>query len=212
MYNRQSPCVYDNIKVVFHGIPKNASTSIKHLLYQANWNKKFEGPGQWIHKGNKKGGSIYPPLAEIKSDKYFNYSHVTVVRNPYDRFISFYTDLCLGSTNLRNQSPPFFVDNNLNITTYSVDEAINMVCSFDEDDLIDEHIASQSSFIHTEDVNIIKMEDISNDWKLYCNKINIEFNEIPVYNKSLSKVNLSEIQKEKLFKRYKKDFERFKYE
>ena len=101
-YNRQTPCVYNNIKVVFHGIPKNASTTVKNALYSAEHGTEFIGNKQWVHKGNEKGGSYYPPLSEIETN-YDDYLHIAVVRNPYDRFRSFYSDLTLfiesGETN-----------------------------------------------------------------------------------------------------------------
>ena len=67
-YNRQTPCVYKKINVVYHGVPKNASTSVKNALYEYEHGHPFDGNKQWIHKGNEKGGSIYPSLDSIRSD------------------------------------------------------------------------------------------------------------------------------------------------
>ena len=211
-YNRQTPCVFIDIEAMFHGIPKNASTSIKHLLYEANYGRKFQGPGQWIHKGNEKGGCIYPSLAAVQSVVYESFKHFTVVRNPFDRFISFYTDLCLGSTNLRAELPPFFTDNNIQARGFTVDQAVDMVCEYTNDDEIDEHIASQSSFVYVDNCDVLKMETLDCDWGVMCKKLNIDYHPVPVYNKSNTTVHLTEEQKDKLYDRYKQDFERFKYE
>ena len=210
-YNRQTPCIYHVIKTVFHGIPKNASTSIKNILYEAEWRKPFEGNKQWIHKGNEKGGSIYPSITMIQSPKYASYTHFTVVRSPYDRFKSFYSDLFLGSTNIRHNIPPFYVDNNISLKPTPLNEVIDMVCSFTDEEA-DEHFASQSSFVYKDPIWFLKMESLQEEWVSMCDELNIAYKPLPVYNKSDSKVLLTEDQKDKLYNRYKEDFERFKYE
>ena len=52
-YNRQTPCIYTNLNVVYHGIPKNASTSVKNALYEYEHGHEFNGNKQWVHKGNR---------------------------------------------------------------------------------------------------------------------------------------------------------------
>ena len=210
-YNRQTPCVYHTIKTVFHGIPKNASTSIKNILYEAEWRKPFEGNKQWIHKGNDKGGSIYPSITMIQSNKYASYTHFTIVRNPYDRFKSFYSDLFLGTTKIRNNVPPFYIDNNILLKPTPLNEVIDMVCSFTDEEA-DEHFASQSSFVYKEPIWFLKMESLQEEWVSMCDELNIAYQPLPVYNKSDSNVLLTEDQKDKIYNRYKQDFERFKYE
>ena len=207
-YNRQTPCIWPGIKVMFHGIPKNASTSIKNILYEADNGVPFPGNKQWIHKGNAKGGSIYPPVDNIAS--YTEYTHFTVVRNPYDRFISFYSDLFLGSTNIRNNVPPFYTDNGIPLHPTPIESVVDIVCEFDDKNA-DEHFASQSSFIHIDDITFLKMENLEAEWKEFTEKINIAYKPLPVYNKSNSEVQLTERQKEKLYHRYKNDFEKFNY-
>ena len=210
-YNRQTPCIYHIKRIVYHGIPKNASTSIKNMLYEAEWGKPYSGNKQWVHKGNEKGGSIYPSITMIQSRKYASYFHFTVVRNPYDRFKSFYSDLFLGSTDIRNNTPPFYIDNNIKLKLTPVDEVVDMVCDFTDDDA-DEHFASQSSFVYKNPIMYLKMEAIAEEWISLCDKLDIAHKPLPVYNKSNSSVLLTEEQKNKLYKRYQEDFERFKYE
>ena len=210
-YNRQTPCIYHVIKTVFHGIPKNASTSIKNILYEAEWRKPYEGNKQLIHKGNKKGGSIYPSINMIQSRKYASYSHFTVVRHPYERFKSFYSDLFLGATKIRDNIPSFYSDNNIELKPTPVNEVIDMICSFSDDES-DEHFASQSSFAYKDPIMFLKMETLAEEWISMCDELDIAHRPLPVYNKSNSGVLLTEDQKDKLYKRYQEDFERFKYE
>lgn len=212
MYNRQTPCVFHHIEAMFHGIPKNASTSIKHLLYEANHGKKFDGTIQWVHKGNERGGCVYLPLDEVKSDKFNKYLHFTVARNPYDRFTSFYTDLCLGSTNHRHAMPPFFTDNKIPVRELTINQAVDLVCKYTNDNEIDEHIACQLSFVHVPNVNVLKIESLERDWAACCEKLGIAYCTVPVYNKSTTSITLTEDQKYTIYNRYKKDFERFGYE
>ena len=210
-YNKQTPCIYHYIKIVFHGIPKNASTSVKNILYEANWGKPFNGNKQWIHKGNEKGGSIYPSIDMVRSRKYDSYTHFTVVRNPYSRFISFYNDLFLGTTKIRNNIPPFYTDNNIELKQTPINEVIDIITNYSDDEA-DEHFTSQSSFVYKEPIVYLKMETIEEDWVSFCNHINVAHKALPVYNKSDNAVLLTEDQKDRIYNRYKKDFERFGYE
>jgi len=210
-YNRQTPCIYHYIKTVFHGIPKNASTSVKNILYEANWGKPFDGNKQWVHKGNEKGGSIYPSIDMVRSSKYDSYTHFTVVRNPYDRFISFYNDLFLGTTKIRNNIPPFYTDNKILLEPIPINAAIEVINQYTDDEA-DEHFASQSSFVYKDNIPYLKMESLQEEWVSMCDHLNIAHRPLPVYNKSNNVVLLTDDQKSKIYNRYKEDFERFGYE
>lgn len=210
-YNRQTPCVYHFIKAMFHGIPKNASTSIKNALYEANWGKPFEGNKQWIHKGNEKGGSIYPSITMVQSNKYRPYFHFTVVRNPYDRFRSFYSDLFAKTTNIRNNVPPFYTDNNIQLTKRPIDEVLDIIEDYN-DNVCDEHFSSQNSFIYSDKCVFVKQENLNQGWETVCQHLGVEYKPLPVYNKSEDAVLLTDNQKDRIYKRYYTDFERFKYE
>lgn len=209
-YNKQTPCIYENIKVVYHGIPKNASTSIKNALYEAEWGHSFDGIKQWIHKGNEKGGSIYPKI-ELIDTKYRSFFHFSVVRNPYDRFKSFYSDLFAKTTNLRNNVPPFYTNNGIVLEPKPVDEVLDIVELFDDDNA-DEHFASQQSFIYSDRCVFIFQEKLNEQWQIICDRINVEFKHLPMYNKSRDVIHLTDQQKNRIYNRYKEDFMRFKYE
>lgn len=207
-YNRQTPCIYNNLRVMYHGIPKNASTSVKNALYAYEHGHEFEGNKQWIHKGNEKGGSIYPKINQI--DEYHQWFHFTVVRNPLDRFKSFYNDLFAGTTNIRHNVPPFYTDNKIELKPKPVDEVIEIVESF-QDEEADEHFASQSSFIYC-DVEIIKMEELSERWESITDCLGVEYKPLNVYNKSIDTVDLTAQQEKRLWNRYENDFTEFGYE
>jgi hypothetical protein len=208
-YNRQTPCVYKNLRVVFHGIPKNASTSIKNALYTYEHGAEFISTKQYIHKGNEKGGSIYPDIECIKT-KFDDWFHFTVVRNPIHRFISFYSDLFAGATNTRNSTPKFYLNNRIKLKPTPIDQVIDMIEQF-EDNVADEHFASQSSFIHVENCHTIKVEDLDAGWTKVCNEIRVDYQPLPVYNKSTNTTFLTEEQISRIYKRYKTDFEQFGY-
>lgn len=210
-YNRQTPCVYNNLHVVYHGIPKNASTSVKNALYEYEHGYEFEGNKQWVHKGNEKGGSIYPTIDMIHTT-YINWYHFTVVRNPVDRFLSFYNDLFAGTTNIRHNIPPFYIDNNVKLEPKPVDEVLDMIEWFNDEEC-DEHFASQSSFVHVDEsfINVIKMEDLNTGWNKVCNDINVEYKSLSVYNKSVNTVELTSEQKARIYQRYNDDFTKFGY-
>jgi len=208
-YNRQTPCIYAKLRVVYHGIPKNASTSVKNALYEYEHGHEFNGNKQWVHKGNTKGGSIYPDLYDIKTI-YTDYYHFTVVRNPIDRFLSFYNDLFAGTTNIRHNTPPFYIDNNITLEPKPVDSVLDMIEWFNDDEC-DEHFAAQSAYIHLDNVKVVKIEDLNNDWKDVCKDIGVDYKPLSVYNKSINTVELTEQQKQRVYNRYSNDFSKFGY-
>ena len=207
-YNRQTPCIYNNLRVVYHGIPKNASTSVKNALYMYEHGHEFQGNKQWIHKGNEKGGSIYPSIECVK-EKYESWFHFSVVRNPYDRFKSFYNDLFAGTTKIRHNVPPFYTDNKIKLEPKPIDEVIEIVESFQDDDA-DEHFASQSSFIHYP-AEIVKLEELEQKWLLVTEYIGVDYKPLNVYNKSIDTIELTKEQKQRIYNRYVNDFEIFGY-
>ena len=209
-YNRQTPCIYTNLNVVYHGIPKNASTSVKNALYEYQHGYEFNGNKQWVHKGNSKGGSIHPDVTTIQS-LFADWFHFTVVRHPIERFKSFYNDLFAGTTSIRNNVPTFYSVNNIKLKPKPVDAVLDMVEEYPDEEA-DEHFASQCSFIHYDPINIVKLEDLKNGWKNITSLINVDYKPLSVYNKSIDTTELNDTQIERIYTRYQNDFERFGYQ
>ena len=207
-YNRQTPCIYINLQVVYHGIPKNASTSVKNALYTYEHGYEFQGNKQWIHKGNEKGGSIYPDVKCVK-EKFESWFHFSVVRNPYDRFKSFYNDLFAGTTKIRHNVPPFYTDNNIELKPTPVDKVIDMIEMFQDSDA-DEHFVSQSSFIHYP-AETVKLEELEEKWLPITEYLGVDYKPLNVYNKSVDTIELTKEQKQRIYNRYVDDFENFGY-
>ncbi len=213
MFNRQSPCIFPNLKVVFHGIPKNASTSVKNALYILEHGKELPNANkQWVHKGNKKGGSLYPELNTIGGTLFDGWEHLIVVRNPYDRFISFYVDLFLKQAEKRTSLPEFYTHNNINMKM-KIDAVLDMISRID-DEHGDEHFISQHSYMHRplHDMSLIKMETLNLFWARYCQSaLHVDPTPLKMYNQSTSNILLSKVQKDIIYERYKQDFEVFRY-
>ena len=114
-------------------------------------------------------------------------------------------------TSIRDNIPPFYVDNNIDFYKNDVESVLNIIESFSDDEA-DEHFASQKSFLHYHNVHWLEMEHLNEQWYNVCDKLVIAFNPLPVYNKTDNHVMLTDNQKQRIYDRYKDDFWSFNYE
>ena len=174
--------IIDEHKAIFVHIPKNAGTSIEE--YFGNGSVRIQP-------------SKHADIHEIKrkfKNSYNNYRKFTIIRNPYGKMVSWY----------------FYLKRNLG--DYDIIE-------------FNEWIKDPSKFWHANDpisflkpqcdwidntVEIIKFENLNKELNKFFNeKINL-----PIKNKSNHKHYLEYYNKQSLniiYKRYKKDFEKFNY-
>ena len=175
--------IIDQYKAIFIHIPKNAGTSIE----------EYFGNGSVRIQPNK-----HADIHEIKrkfKNSYNNYRKFTIIRNPYDKMVSWY----------------FYLKRNLG-KKYRVVE-------------FNEWIKDPSKFWHADDpigflkpqsewiddtVVLLKFENLNKELKQFFGK---EIN-LPITNKSNHNNYLEYYNQESLdiiYNRYKKDFEKFNY-
>ena len=179
--------IIDSHKTIFVHIPKNAGTSIE--TYFVNDSFRIQP--------NK-----HADICEIKrkfKNSYNNYRKFTVIRNPYDKMVSWY--FFLKRNALEN------VSTNGDIIEFN--EWIKDPSKFWNFNDPISYLKSQHEWID-ETVEIIKFEDLNNELnKFFDKKI-----DLPVTNKSNHDHYLSYYNKESLniiYDRYKKDFEKYNY-
>ena len=174
--------IIDEHKTIFVHIPKNAGTSIE--TYFANGSVRIQP---------SKHADIYEIKRKFKNS-YNNYKKFTIIRNPYDKMVSWY----------------FYLKRNLG--DYNVIEFNNWI----KDPSKFWHINDPISYLKPQyewinnTVEIIKFENLNKELNKFFNeKINL-----PIINKSNHKHYLEYYNKQSLniiYKRYKKDFEKFNY-
>ena len=191
--------IIEERKMIFIHIPKNAGTSIKSIF-----SKKVEKPF--------KHDTIYSIKKEYP-DIYNSYKKFAIVRNPYDRMVSWYSYL-------RGYS----LDND-RIKTYQWDEKKG---SYDVIDIVKSDVKGfrewiKDPFVPTkrlldnqccwvdETVKILKYENLENELNSFLNE-NIK---LPFLNKTSRDDMLKYYDEESLarvYKVYKKDFKQFNYD
>ena len=175
--------IIDEYKTIFIHIPKNAGTSIE----------EYFGNGSVRVQPNK-----HADIHEIKTklkNSYNNYTKFTIIRNPYDKMVSWY----------------FYLKKNLG-ENYNVVE-------------FNEWIKDPSKFWHADDpisflkpqykwvddtVVLLKFENLYKE----LNNFFGEIISLPISNKSNRNHYLEYYNKESLniiYNRYKKDFKKFNY-
>ena len=174
--------IIDKYKTIFIHIPKNAGTSIEE--YFGNKSVRIQP---------EKHADIYEIKKKFKNS-YNNYRKFTIIRNPYDKMVSWY----------------FYLKRNLG--DYNVIEFNNWI----KDPSKFWHINDPISYLKPQyewinnTVEIIKFENLNKELNKFFNKqINL-----PITNKSNHKHYLEYYNTESLdiiYNRYKKDFKKFNY-
>ena len=201
--------IIDKEKLIFIHIPKNAGSSTKkYLIGESKFNKLKES---WKHK------TIYDIKKEYP-EKYFSYKKFAIIRNPYDRVISWFAYL-----------KRYRLDNDL-LNTYQYDSKTNSYkvietikapveefknwildpyADFNEAAIKLNLLKNQCEWID-ESVTILKYENLNNELSKFLGK-KIE---LPKINNT-SRFSVMDYYDEKsldiVYDRYKQDFEKFNY-
>lgn len=191
---------WNDLGLNYWGITKSGNTSIKHALITASnteiLRKKIDkhNTDSWVH--DEKNISYIDQTTALSNGNI----NFTVVRNPYDRFISMYKD-----TQRRHNH---FFKKFKTTRISSIDDLISFIEGFVDCDR-EVHFRTQSYFIVSNDVVVPpKIFDIN------------EIDEIEEFlgtsiqrmNSINSDIELTTKQKQRVFNIYQKDFELLGYD
>tara|TARA_Y100000593_G_scaffold64585_1_gene119172 strand:+ start:327 stop:935 length:609 start_codon:yes stop_codon:yes gene_type:complete len=198
--------IIDKEKLIFIHIPKTAGTSVK---------------GIFNYPSNPTDCSKHDDIYFIKKrfpKKYNNYRKFTIVRNPYDRMVSWYFYyktpdwISVAKKSKRYNIDDYSFENWIkkpkSVAIINIPE-VNMKNFPISRDIFDEELKPQYDFIDNT-VNVLKYENLNKELSVFLKKkINL-----PTLNKSNHDHYLKYYNEETLnivFERYKKDFEKFNY-
>ena len=175
--------IIEEHKAIFIHIPKNAGTSIETLFGNSSFRIQPDKHAN-IHEIKKKFPKVYD-----------SYRKFTIIRNPYDKMVSWY----------------FYLKRNLG-ENYDIIDFKEWI----KDPSIFWHVDDPISYLkpqHTwvdETVKIIKFENLNKE----LNEFFKEKIDLPVINKSNHDHHSTYYNRESLdiiYDRYKEDFERYNY-
>jgi hypothetical protein len=190
-------------KFIFIHIPKTGGTSIENAF-----KKRI--------KGNRKHLTMSDYENELESDieKYFIFS---VIRNPWDRLVSYWK--------YRQGKIHAPIDGKMNI----FNDWLKFISSLNLDDLrgkteksnipdfrmgLDSQFNSLINKQNKINVNLVRFENLQNDFNTICDKIGIKRHHLPHKNKSRHKhytEYYNEETKQIVAEKYEKDIEYFDY-
>lgn len=188
---------FKKFKLNYWPIPKCANTAVRAALISPNPDK-LSDPGKkqkWVYKTEN---SFHITYDESQKNNFLNF---TVTRHPYERIISLYKDQGLRR--------PIKIFNNYKNLTF--DKFLNIFLDIWPDDSVeqDPHFLSMSYYI-TDNTKILvdKVVNIK-DLDVFLASRTITPRRVNV-TQPLN-IKLTDKQKEKIYQRYKKDFDILKY-
>jgi hypothetical protein len=195
-----------NKKCIFIHIPKTAGTSIEHFLRENGKNEL-----SLIGVLNKRSMHHYTSVEIKKNMPYcFNtYYKFSIVRNPYERLLSEYYWTPIINVGYKYGKS---LDHFLNYVEHVVKKKLYFV------HINNDHFIPQFLFLYNNGKLLVdqlfKYEDLEWVGEYLKKKLSIK-NDILVLNKTnenIKKMKWNDVQKERIYKLYKRDFEIFNYE
>jgi hypothetical protein len=201
--------IIDNDKLIFVHIPKNAGSSIKKYLIGAERYDKINE--SWEHKTISDIKKKYP-------EKYNSYRKFAVVRNPYERTVSWFaylkryrlTNDLLNTYQYNSKTKSYDIVETIKAPVEEFRSwVLDPYADFNETALKLNLLKNQHEWVD-ETVDILRYEDLENQLNGFFNKkIKIpkindtsRFNTMDYYDKKTLEI---------VYDRYKKDFEKFNY-
>lgn len=180
---------WPQLNLNYWGIPKCGNTSVKYaLLKKCNVTGNEDEIMQWVHNHAM---SQYIDIQTAENNRHINF---TVTRDPYERFLSMYSDIL--------RRPKHFKLEKIE----TIDQFIDYLYSKPEEKH-NLHFWTQTRFIAPHNVIIptcvIDVHRISNGFMGL---------DIGKFNTTNNNYRLTQQQKERVFQFYKKDFELLDYD
>jgi hypothetical protein len=191
---------WNSLKLNYWGITKCGNTSIKHALITVSNSIVQEqktdkhGADSWVH--NEKN-ALY---IDTKTALLNGNTNFTVVRNPYDRFISMYKD-----TQRRHSH---FFRRYKNVSVASINDLITFIEGISDNDR-EVHFRSQCYYITDKDRILPSIVFDVNDAESIEKFLNTKVQRMNSIN---NQIELNEEQKQRVFRIYQKDFELLGYD
>ena len=210
--------VFNEYKMIFTLIPKNANTSIKYALIESFLNldkteldnlKKLE-----LDRFHASTLKFFNFITNVELDRFDEYKKICVVRNPFDRLLSGWENKI---KNLGNKTRFGFKG------ATSFPNFITTICSMD-DELINRHFTPQINFLKCGNkvisFDIMKYEFLEDEWKNLQTFFKLNFNtilsDLPKLNMFVSDKEYREYYTSTLQKlvedKFAEDLETFNYE
>lgn len=183
---------WPELNVNFWSITKCANTAMKIHMFN-------------LTKGNielRRDTDINKHLKFITKEQaaYNNFINFTLVRNPYTRFLSSYNYV-------RYKRPKKLKDIGLP-QECTLDQFIRFLYDNRYNNDLDPHLRKQISFITYDVTNIYKIETLENNWNLDFPVLQDKKNA----NQKKEVLELTDKQKEDVYKLYKEDFDFLNYQ
>ena len=171
----------------YWGITKCGSTTVKTHLYQLETGNVFE---------NKKHTKIHGEVDYITQEQALSNGllNFATTRNPYDRFLSMYSDMVLSRPKRgikAGVSPEM-----------SVNDLLDFIQGTDD---LDVHFKKQTDFIPNRGMLIIDIKQLGN-WPLPLTPITLK-----KHTSKIKHIGLNQLQKERVYLLYQDDFEKLGY-
>lgn len=181
--------VWPTLGYNFWGITKCANTAVKTHLYELATKQRFTDKKHTrIHGVDS---IIYASRQEAMENGLRNFS---VTRNPYDRFLSIYSDMILSR-------PKRGVVAGLD-PAMSVDDVLDFIQAATEPDV---HLRTQSSFIPVHEFLTFDVTQLAT-WPLALDPVKQKR-----HQSKIKHIGLNALQRERVYQLYKEDFVNFNY-
>lgn len=210
-------------KVIFVHIQKNGGTSIENLFeeFDPDLIKRI-----WIDPSKKTLRHSFASdiKAAIDDNIFRNYTKFCVVRNPFDRMVSWYSMFKQGTVEIEPLSQPSAlkamgenVMAEVNRNSNSFDEFL-MLPENHESGLFRRFYANQIDYIWEKKGiladRVLRFENLAGDFKKLAKEIGLG-GTLPHVNRSVREKEYrsyyNEVTKQALYQRFNRDFEYFKY-